>query len=89
MRYRRCDQMSCVESKEWSRHEKGSSESNRSMQDDAVRERFCAVRCSYKSFGINALILADGDGSFVKYCELCPADISGAVPLLPIKETSF
>jgi hypothetical protein len=62
---------------------------NRSMQEDAVRKRFCAVRCSIKSFGINALILTYGDGSFVKYCQLYPADISGAVPLLPIKETPF
>jgi hypothetical protein len=59
------------------------------MQEDAVRKRFCTVRCSNKSFGINALILAGGDGSFVKYCELYPADESGAVPLLSIKETSF
>jgi hypothetical protein len=36
------------------------------MQQDAVQARFAAVRCGTKSLGINALILVDGDGSFVK-----------------------
>jgi hypothetical protein len=35
------------------------------------------------------LILADGDGSFVKYFKLYLAETSGAVSLLPTKENFF
>jgi hypothetical protein len=59
------------------------------MYEDAVRWSICAVRCRYKSLGISALILADGDGSFVKYFELYLAETSGAVSLLPTKENFF
>jgi hypothetical protein len=51
------------------------------MQERAVRWRIYTVQCGYNSLRFNALILAGGDGSFVKYRELCPADIQqGGVP---------
>jgi len=51
------------------------------MQENAVQGRICTVQCSPKSLGFNALILASADGSFVKCCELCPADIrQGCAP---------
>ena len=63
----------------------------RRMQQNAVQRRISAVRCEHKSLGINALILVCGDGSFIKYCELCPADTQrGCAPAShQVKETFF